>query len=244
VNLTEFLCPRIEKNCLPVWQDGHFASAAHAAMVQVELALKEKGLVIADEVFGYKMIERLLGKDPKQKSVRLRVPLGDDMQEKAEKYFLGVFGYYRNYVAHRDKNIDKVIAARVMVIASELLDLIDASYLSFTDIGGVEGLLTIGEFASTSQVRGVLECLQGQYLPDGDTEGLIDELFEKFGIAERQLGALLDLKLVRYFEEEYCPTLEELRVAWQSDPPPDTMGHFEITDLGQQFIDVMDRQKV
>src|SRR2546423_10767147 len=41
----KLLAPRIAKNCLPQLQDGYFKDAAREAMVQVEMALREKGKV-------------------------------------------------------------------------------------------------------------------------------------------------------------------------------------------------------
>ena len=158
---------------------------------------KDKGLVApGNKNYGHTLITQLLGLDAKRKSVRLRVPLGEDLQAEAEKYFLGVFGYYRNYVAHRDSNIDKVISARVMVIASELLDLVDASHLNIADIGGVEGLLAIGEFASRQQLRDVLERLTGQWLPNGATDGLLEAGFNpNSSLGERSECCLTSLSI-------------------------------------------------
>ncbi len=71
-------------------------------MVHVEMALKEKGKV-EDIQFGAKLIGDLFaGKS----GVRLRVPLGEELQVQAEQYFKGVFSYYRNYAAHDGSRID------------------------------------------------------------------------------------------------------------------------------------------
>jgi hypothetical protein len=133
---------------LSLWKDGYYKHAAFESMTQVEQALKEKGLVTnKSKVYGHTLISNLLGLNGK--SVKLRIQLGDDLQSQAEEFFKGVFGYYRNYVAHDGSKIDKTIGLRVMIIASELLDMIDASYLSFADLGGIDGLIKIGEFSRT-----------------------------------------------------------------------------------------------
>jgi hypothetical protein len=239
MELEEILSSRIVKHSLPLWKDGYYKHAAFESMTQVEQALKEKGLVTnKSKVYGHTLISNLLGLSGK--SVKLRIQLGDDLQPQAEEFFKGVFGYYRNYVAHDGSKIDKTIGLRVMIIASELLDMIDASYLSFADLGGIDGLIKIGEFSSKQQIYEVLDNLESQFLPDGDTDGLFEELFTSFGIIDRQLNALIDLDLVRYIEEDYFPSLEEMSEAWKF-PPPQTMAHFEITDLGKRFMDEIDQ---
>ena len=124
--IENLLAPRIEKNCMSLFNDGHFRHSAREAMVQVEIALKEKGKV-EDVEFGVQLIGNLFaGKG----GVRLRVPLGNELQIHAEKYFKGVFSYYRNYVAHDGSKIDEKLALRILIIASDLLELIDASELT------------------------------------------------------------------------------------------------------------------
>ena len=238
MELEEILNPRIKEHCLHLWQDGYYKHAAHEAMIQVEKAFKEKVLVSEkSKSYGHSLITKYLNSSGKEKSIKLRIPLGEDLQPQAENYFQGVFGYYRNYTAHDGSKIDKTISARIMIIACDLLDLIDASYLSFADVGGVDGLIKLGEFSNKQQIYNVLVNLEAQVLPDGEVEGLLEEFSEKFGIGERQLNALIDLELVRFVEEDYAPTVEELRDVWQGFSPPWTLAHFEITELGQRFCD-------
>ena len=87
--------------------------------------------MVKDGKFGKTLIDSLFTIGGKYKTVKLRVPLGDDLQEQAKSYFASVFAYYRNYLAHDGSRIDKNSALRILVLASELLDLIDASSLSY-----------------------------------------------------------------------------------------------------------------
>ena len=231
----ELLCPRIKKHCLTPFRDGHFKHAAHEAMIQVEQALKDKGMV-NDKRFGQILITSLFRFGDKDKCIRLRVPLGDDLQEHAESYFRGVFSYYRNYTAHDGSKIDQHICARIMILASELLDMIDASSLSFADLGGVDGLVKAGAFESKEQILRLLELLEGYHLPDGEADGLRETLWE-MGIDDFQINAVLELDLVRYHETEYVPSPDELMYAWNNFPPPDSIGWFELTDLGVKAIE-------
>lgn len=228
----ELLSPRISKHCIPLFQEGHYKHAAHEAMIQVEKALKEKGKV-KDKRYGQTLISSLFSFGEKKKYIRLRVPLGDNLQKQAEDYFKGVFSFYRNYTAHDGSKIGARISQRIMVIASELLDLIDASSLSFVDLGGVHGLLKAGEFESKEQLVDLLELLENYHLLDGETDGLMETLWE-MGCVELQLNAVLELDLIRYHESDYTPSVEEMKLLWDKFPPPDTIGSFELTDLGKQ----------
>jgi uncharacterized protein (TIGR02391 family) len=234
----DLLSPRIRKHCLPLWQDGNYKHAAHEAMIQVEQALKEKGLVQQkDKKFGHTLVTSLFKLSSQEKSIKLRVPLGDDLQQQAEALFHGVFSYYRNYTAHDGSKIDKSICVRVMVLASELLDLIDASALSFADVGGVEGLVEVGPFSGKQDLLNLLLSLENQYIPYGEIDGLTEQLEDEYGLTEIHIHAAIDLDLVRYTETEYAPSLQELKVAWRDFPPPDVLGHFELTELGERVVE-------
>jgi len=89
-DVQKLLSPRVVKHCVPLYNDGYYKHAAREAMVQVELALKEKSSV-KDRKYGMQLVSNLLGKGA---SVKLRVPLGDDLQPHAETLFKGAFAYY------------------------------------------------------------------------------------------------------------------------------------------------------
>ncbi len=223
---------------MPKWEDGYHDSAAHKSMILVEKALKEKGFVQnTSKVYGRTLIKKMFRIGDNNHSVKLRVPLGEDLQKHAEAFFDGVFAYYRNYTAHDGRKIDKQISLRILILASELLDLIDASSLSFSDIGGVKGLIKSRAFDSKKQLQNLLISLDEQYFPDGEIDGMRERLFEKYGILDYHIDAVLELDLIRYVEEEYFPDVDEMRLAWSRISPPKTMAHFKITELGQQFVD-------
>jgi len=240
VKLEELLSPRITKHCMPLYVDGHYKHAAHEAMTQVELALKEKGQV-KDKRFGYTLVESLFQAGGKGQYIRLRVPLGQDLQSKAEQLFKGAFSYYRNYSAHDGSRIGQRQCLRIMILASELLDLIDASSLTFADIGGVDGLIKTGAFTSREQLLGLLKLLDGYYVVDEAFDGLYEAMFEQLGVDDLQLQAVLELDLARYEETNYVPSAEELRVAWVTFDPPQIIGWFILTDLGKQFVDAIEQ---
>ena len=198
INLEELLAPRIHKNCFQLHNDGHFKHAAREAMVQVELALKERGKV-EDIQFGATLIGNLFAG---KQGVKLRVPLGDKLQKQAEQYFKGVFAYYRNYIVHDGSNVDERIAVRVLIIASELLELIDASTLTLTDSGGIDGLVKVGGFDSPERLSKLLTLLDGYHMPKLTYDGLFEEL-ASVGFGDSALEAAIELNLVEMHSAEY-----------------------------------------
>lgn len=234
MDVEQLLSPRVVKHCMALYRDEYFKHAAHEAMTQVELALKEKGQV-KDKRFGYTLVESLFQIGGKGQYIRLRVPLGQDLQAQAEQLFKGAFAYYRNYSAHDGSKIDQHQCLRIMILASELLDLIDASSLTFSDIGGVRGLIETGAFASKEQILGLLKLLNGYHVIDDTVDGLYEDMWEKLGVDESQLQAIIELDLVRYEETDHAPDPEELRKVWNYYPPQ-TVGWFTLTDLGEEFV--------
>lgn len=204
-DLETYLSPRIKKHCFPLFENGHFKHAAHEAMIQVEQALKEKGQV-HDNRFGQALVKSLFDIGGKHQGIKLRVPLGDDLQQQAQELFSGSFSYYRNYTAHDGSRIDKKTCIRILFLASELLDLLDASSLTYEDIGGVDGLLKMGVFSSKKQLVDLLDMLEGPCFPDGDIDGLLDDMLEQLAATADHLNAVLQLGLVRFEETEFVPS--------------------------------------
>lgn len=229
IELEELLNPRIIKHCMPLYRGGHYRHATLEAMTQVEKALKEKAEKEGDvKEYGVRLVTNLLGKG---RGIKLRVPLGEELQQQAGKLFRGAFVYYRNYAAHDGAKIDQRICLRVMVLASELLDLIGASSLSFADVGGIEGLVKTGAFKDKEELISLLEFLDGRYLPDEVVDGFYEDLYER-GFRDSQLEAVIELDLVQYQVEDYVPSTYELL----HDSYPDTMAWFELTELGKKVV--------
>jgi hypothetical protein len=225
-SIKQLLSPRLVKNCVPLFNDGHFMHAARDAMVQVEIALKEKGKVEDIQQFGARLIGNLFaGKT----GVKLCVPLGEELQNHAKKYFKGVFSYYRNYTAHYGSGINKKIALRILIIASELLELIDASELTLTDSGGVDGLVRIGEFGSDKRLGVLLNLLNNYYMPESNYDGLYEDLASS-GFGESELEAVFDLNLVVMHSTIYEDPLDRF-----SDGS-ETIEWFELTKPGQTAL--------
>jgi len=230
--IRKLLVPRIEKYCLPVFEDGHFKHAARDSMVQVETALKEKGK-FQDIQFGKRLIDNLF--DGKHE-VKLRVPIGEKLQEFAKQYFKGVFAYYRNYTAHGGSKIDEKIALRILIIASELLELIDASDLTLTETGGVPGLVRIGGFGTAERLGCLLTLLNDYHMPEETYDGLFEDL-AKNGFDEKELNSVFMLDLVVMHS-----TVFEMPFN-QSNEDTEVIEWFELTDLGRMALQSLEGEE-
>jgi len=225
-SIKKLLAPRVVKNCMPLFKEGHFKHSAREAMVQVEIALKEKGKIDDIQQFGARLIGNLFAG---KAGVRLCVPLGEELQNYAKKYFKGVFLYYRNYTAHDGSGIDEKIALRILIIASELLELIDASDLTLTDSGGVDGLVRIGEFGNDKRLGVLLTLLDNYHMPESTYDGLYEDLAGS-GFGEPELEAAFNLNLVEMHSTEYEVPIDRFsdgteKIEW-----------FELTELGRTAL--------
>lgn len=225
IDIDKWLHQRIIDKCKSLYKDGHFPQAALESMKQVELALKEK-VEIEEKLFGARLVNRLFGSG---KGIKLKIPLGDELQEQAKSLFKGAFSYYRNYAAHDGSKIDETICIRVMVLASELLDLIGASSISFAEIGGVKGLIKQGIFDDELQIADLLCLLSPQSFIDEDYSGLFEDLAIG-GYSDSQYQAIFDLDLA------------ELRSKIGTHEFPgypadfDKIEWFELTPMGRKIL--------
>jgi uncharacterized protein (TIGR02391 family) len=225
IDIDKLLHKRIIDKCKSLYEDGHFPQAASESMKQVELALKEKA-EIGEKLFGARLVDQLFGSG---KGIKLKIPLGDELQKQAKSLFKGAFSYYRNYAAHDGSKIDETICIRVMVLASELLDLIGASSISFTEIGGVKGLIEKGIFDDESQIADILSFLSSQVFPWGVFDGMFEDLAEK-GYSDQQYQAVFDLDLVEYHSEMRNHGFPGEPADW------DIFGWLELTAQGRKVL--------
>jgi len=226
--LDDLLHPRIIDKCISLYKKGNFPQAAWESLKQVELALKEKGGIKDEEkLFGARLIETLFGSG---KSIKLKIPLGDKLQKEAKELFKGAFSYYRNYLAHKEGNkVNKIICIRIMILASELLDLIDTSYVSFAEIGEVKGLIKQGIFENESQLSDLLSFLSSQVFPHEAFDGMFEDLAER-GYTKKQYEIVFDLDLVEYHSEMRNHSFPGELEDW------DKFGWIELTPKGRKII--------
>lgn len=84
-----------------------------------------------------------------------------------------------------------------MVLASELLDLIGASDLSFEDVGGVAGLIKTNVFQSKENLHKLLSLLDNYTIPDDAVDGYSEDLAFN-GFSEAQVQAIIEVGLIEY----------------------------------------------
>jgi len=184
------------------------------------MALREKGIAPKDR-FGDKLVNWVLGSG---EHITLSLPFGDDLQEKARILFKGAFGYYRNYAAHDGTKIDKNICFRIMILASELLDLVSASNRSFEGIGGIDGIIKAGIFKDTLQFKDFLDFhLEQQLLGADYSDYELEFTAREFNEIQREaiydFGFLIYNEQESFFDEEAGCDIPEI-------------GRFELTDEG------------
>jgi uncharacterized protein (TIGR02391 family) len=229
----KLLHPRIAKSCEKLFSDGHYPSAALEAMKQVELALKEKSG--EKNKFGIQLITKLLGEG---KSVKLKMPFGEEMQKQTEDYFKGTFSFYRNYAAHDGSKFNQITCLRSLVVASELLELIGASEISFADIGGIPGFIKLGLFANESDVYGLLKFLSSYgSFPIDVVDGYFENLTEK-GYDDTQVKALLDTDLIEFVigTRDYSNIPDDWIDDYMEETRNEEIGWWQLTKQGESVL--------
>jgi len=235
VNLEDSLHPRIVEKALPLYWDSHFKHAAQEAMTQVEQALGERGLA-PGKYFGRRLVQRVFKDGP---HVTLSVPLGEDLQEEARLLFEGAFAYYRNYAIHDGTNIDEKQCIRIMVLASELLDLIGASKRSFEGAGGAQGLIEARVFKDADEFARFLRFLWGLSCSDLDESAYFDDVALS-GFTEEQIELAFEIGLVTVASEDRpLPSHEIVVDGVKVTLDPGDYEHvtgYELTELGQRVL--------
>ncbi len=198
-------------------------------MTHVELSLKEISGLLDKTIFGIPLIKKLLGSEGK--GVKLIVPFGDALQEDAKKLFVGAFSYYRNYTAHDGSKIDRPSCQRILIVASELLYLIDASTKCLDDPKEITDVIRAGIFSSKKEISTLVVLMDGYAFPDMAIDGFFEDLYNN-GFSDEQYEAVFDLGLIAFLEHPYTPDKSEM----EHGGYPETIGHFELTDSGRRFI--------
>ncbi len=118
-----YVHPLIVKKSFSLLKSGHFESAVLQAFKTIETRIREKISANPEDV-GVKLIRKAF--NPENGS------LTDYDLPKAEReafcnYIAGAFGYYKNPCSHRDVEIDFISAFDRIVVASDLLKVIEKS---------------------------------------------------------------------------------------------------------------------
>ena len=120
-----YVHPRIIKKSYGLMKDGQYESAVFQAFKAVETVLRSKIKADPDRV-GTSLIREAFHPE--------KGPLANHDLPKSERealcnYIAGAFGYYKNPCSHRDVDMDLISAFHRLVVASDLLRIIDESVL-------------------------------------------------------------------------------------------------------------------
>ena len=121
-----YVHPLIVKKSFSLLNNGHFESAVLQAFKTIETRIREK--ISADpEDVGVKLIRKAFNPE--------NGPLTDYDLPKAEReafcnYIAGAFGYYKNPCSHRDVEMDFISAFDRIVVASDLLKVIEKAKIN------------------------------------------------------------------------------------------------------------------
>ncbi len=225
MELESYLHHRIIDRSLKLYNSSFYREAATTAMTEVEIALKEK--TGEGKLFGRGFIQEYFKNGHK---LHLVTPLSKIKQETLRNYFDASFEYYRNYCAHNGSEINNIICVRILIIASELLELVNASALSITDIGGIDSLIKNNFFDSKKQIVDLLDFLTSQTIIDDTFDGMFEEISHRF--TEKQYNLVFELGFVTYCVE--YSAIDENGSMEKLD-----YGYFKLTDLGLRFRNIL-----
>jgi hypothetical protein len=230
--LKEFLHNRIEEKGLKLFEDNYYTESAREALLQVEVALKEKFPFENNNLSAVQFINKYFIEDDKairDSRIKLLCKYGD--QQKLKLFFNGVFSHYRNNLSHQDIKLNKVEAFRILIIASELLDLLDTSSVSYLGNNKLEGLIKMNIFKDKLEFISFLEFIEGQYIVDDICDGFFEDLYMN-DFNDDQYHAVMEYGLVSF----------DISKIDHSDEPPgfendnDEIGFFNLTELGKKEL--------
>jgi len=123
-----YVHPLIVKKSFSLLNDGQFESAVLQAFKIIEIRIREKINATSEHV-GVKLIRKAFNPD--------NGPLADHELPISEReafcnYIAGAFGFYKNPCSHRDVEMDFISAFDRIVVASDLLKVIENANLNET----------------------------------------------------------------------------------------------------------------
>ena len=116
-----YVHPLIVKKSFRLLKDGHFESAVLQAFKTIETAIRKRINASAEDV-GVNLIRRAFHPN---NGPLTDVSLPKPERESLSNYLAGAFGYYKNPCSHRDVEIDFLAAFERIVVASDLLKIVE-----------------------------------------------------------------------------------------------------------------------
>lgn len=212
----------INSRCLQLYENEHYKHAALEAMTIIERILKDKTGV--DKKSAVRTIKNIFDG---REDIKLCVPFGDDFQNAASKLFQGTFSYYRNYAAHDGTRINSKQCLRILMLASELLDLVDASGFNYRPL---RKLIDTGVFRNDESAIKLLKLLDGYTTIEDVYDGLFEDLVSN-GFSSEQMESLLEIGLLT-FE----PTEVNTTAILEDDLDGERIYCFRLTAIGKGIL--------
>jgi uncharacterized protein (TIGR02391 family) len=121
-----YVHPLIVKKCFTLLNGGQYESAVLQAFKSIETSIRKK-IKAPSELVGIRLIRKAFNPE--------NGTLTDHALPKVEceafcNYIAGAFGYYKNPCSHRDVDMDFISAFERIVVASDLLKVIEESKLN------------------------------------------------------------------------------------------------------------------
>jgi len=222
--LEEILHPRIKESSLEIFNIEDYNASVTQAFKVVEEYLREKGK-ITNNLVGKALMSSIFRKENKPK-IKLSLPFDlKEAQPKAVKYFESVFEFYRNYFAHNTSKIKNENAIRYLCIASDLMYLLDESFIPMSGIDQIDKLIDYDIFPDTKSFIEAIEYIDGQHIVGDDPSSL----YEDGTISQEQYEFIGGLGIFFYHHLEYY----EKEIDYYVDTD-----YFELTEEGQNILDV------
>ncbi len=230
---SEFIHDRLKKDTIDLFNKNFYTQAAREALLQVEVALKEKIPYENNNLTAVQFINKYFIDDEKaKKDNRLKLLCKYGEQSKLKLFFNGVFSHYRNNLAHKDIKLNRIESFRILIIASELLEMLDISRISYLGENKLEGLIKLKIFESKKEFVSLLEFIDGQYIVDYVCDGFFESLYNN-GFSDEQYEAVLDYGLVSFdvSKIDHSFDIDEF------DNMHEEIGYFNLTELGKKELE-------
>ena len=202
--------------------DAHFRQAVAEAFLQVELAVQEKS---GNSFTGRTLIQHAFRS---KSGPRLSLHHSEKATKAAKEFFEGAFSYYRNHAVHVGIGIDEGVCTRALMVASELLDLLQVSEIQFSTVSDLEKIAIGRGFSSIGSLFELLHSLDGRLLVDDCVDGLFEE-FGGRGWGEEEFDFVFEAGLVRYESRQFSP--EE-----QREDNACSIGEFSLSERAVRFL--------
>lgn len=121
-----YVHPKVIKKSFSLLENGEFESAVLQAFKIIETKIREKIDADAKDI-GVKLIRKAFNPE-NGKLADLELPKAE--REAFANYIAGAFGYYKNPCSHRDVEMDFISAFDRIVVASDLLKIIDKAKIN------------------------------------------------------------------------------------------------------------------